>query len=262
MTSNDQEITNHKSVTDNDVILNAVDALLTSAGFNKDELNIALDAIKNAKAQSLVSKKQDNKFWLEKTLIYPDIDDCFIYKRATSVSGKWYLRIYDYKNNKPVVRSLKTTDKNKAIATARVMYMELKGKIDRNEKLQQITAAELIQKYDDTLKEKISPIPMSGGIDDFNTTLQAVSIADFINKDLKEKEKKLSNLPILISGGTNSFTGQLARQCEVKFNGITIGTHARKVISIYEKAPSLLTNEDLLKAVSKAKNLIKINLYG
>ena len=49
MTSNDQEITNHKSVTDNDVILNAVDALLTSAGFNKDELNIALDAIKNAK---------------------------------------------------------------------------------------------------------------------------------------------------------------------------------------------------------------------
>ena len=42
--------------------------------------------------------------------------------------------------------------------------MELKGKIDRNEKLQQITAAELIQKYDDSLKEKISPIPMSGGI--------------------------------------------------------------------------------------------------
>ena len=68
MTSNDQEITNHKSVTDNDVILNAVDALLTSAGFNKDELNIALDAIKNAKAQSLVSKKQDNKFWLEKDI--------------------------------------------------------------------------------------------------------------------------------------------------------------------------------------------------
>ena len=69
-------------------------------------------------------------------------------------------------------------------------------------------------------------------------------------------------MPILISGGTNSYTGQLARQCEVKFNGITIGTHARKVISIYEKAPSFITNEDLLKAVSKAKNLIKINLYG
>ena len=34
---NEPEITNHKSVTDNSVILNAVNALLTSAGFNKDE---------------------------------------------------------------------------------------------------------------------------------------------------------------------------------------------------------------------------------
>ena len=148
MQPNEPEITNHKPVTDNSVILNAVNALLTSAGFNKDELNVALDAIKNAKDQSLVDKKQENVFWLDKTFIYPDINYCFIYKRATSVSGKWYLRIYDEKNNKPVVRSLKTTDKNKAIATARVMYMELRGKIDRNEKLQQITAEELIQKYE------------------------------------------------------------------------------------------------------------------
>ncbi len=101
MTSNEPEITNHNSVTDNDVILNAVDALLTSAGFNKDELNIALDAIKNAKAQSLVSKKQDNKFWLEKTLIYPDIDDGFIYKRASchpflGLINKDYLDAYEH----------------------------------------------------------------------------------------------------------------------------------------------------------------------
>ena len=45
---NEPEITNHKPVTDNSVILNAVNALLSSAGFNKDELNIALDLIKNA----------------------------------------------------------------------------------------------------------------------------------------------------------------------------------------------------------------------
>ena len=74
------------------------------------------------------------------------------------------MRIYDEKNNKPVVRSLKTIDKNKAIATARVMYMEIKGKIDRNEKLIQITADELIVEYRKTLEQKISDIPMSGGI--------------------------------------------------------------------------------------------------
>ena len=46
--------------------------------------------------------------------------------------------------------------------------------------------------------------PMSGGRDDFNTTLQAVSIADIINKELKLKDKHFSKLPVLISGGTNT----------------------------------------------------------
>ncbi len=105
-------------------------------------------------------------------------------------------------------------------------------------------------------------IPMSGGIDDFNTTLQAVSIADFINKNLKEKEKKFKKLPVLISGGTNSLTGNLARQCSVDFNGITIGTHARKVISTYRQIPSEMNNEILIKAINSAKKLISLNLFG
>jgi len=50
-----------------------------------------------------------------------------------------YLRIYDYKNNKAVFCSLKTVDTNKPIATALVMYVELKEEIDRNEKLKQIS---------------------------------------------------------------------------------------------------------------------------
>ena len=115
---------------------------------------------------------------------------------------------------------------------------------------------------DDRLIIQADGIPMSGGTDDFNTTLQAVSIADFINKNLKRKERKFEKLPILISGGTNSFTGELARQCEVEFNGITIGTHARKVISIYKRNPLEIKNEDLLKAINKAKILISMNLLG
>ena len=42
---------------------------------------------------------------------------------------------------------------------------------------------------DDRLIIQADGIPMSGGTDDFNTTLQAVSIADFININLKSKEK-------------------------------------------------------------------------
>jgi ferredoxin len=114
---------------------------------------------------------------------------------------------------------------------------------------------------DDRLIIQADGIPMSGGTDDFNTTLQAVSIADFINKELKNKNKRFKNLPILISGGTNSFTGKLARQCDVIFNGITIGTHARKVISSKRAKPKDIELEDLLFAVNKAKGLIQLNLF-
>ena len=102
---------------------------------------------------------------------------------------------------------------------------------------------------------------MSGGKDDFNTTLQAVSIAEIINKRIKKKHESFKDLPILISGGTNSFTGNLARQMKVEFNGITIGTHARKVISNFKESPKEISNENLLKAVFKSKNLIYKNLY-
>ena len=126
--------------------------------------------------------------------------------------------------------------------------------IDRIQLAQNIASDRLIIQADG--------IPMSGGIDDFNTTLQAVSIADFIDKEIKKKDKKLRKLPVLISGGTNSFTGNLARKCNVPFNGITIGTHARKVINKYESKPNLMNNENLQKALKNAESLILGNLKG
>ena len=115
---------------------------------------------------------------------------------------------------------------------------------------------------DDRLIIQADGIPMSGGTDDYNTTLQAVSIADIINKQLKDKNPNFKRLPILISGGTNTFTGSLARQFGVSFNGITIGTHARKVISSFQAKPSKIDNENLKKAIAAAKQLIELNLFG
>ena len=115
---------------------------------------------------------------------------------------------------------------------------------------------------DDRLIIQADGIPMSGGKDDFNTTLQAISIADIINKELKTKSKQFRKLPILISGGTNSQTGNLARQCGVSFNGITIGTHARKVIAHQRSSPNLISKSNLDQAISSARQLISINLFG
>lgn len=73
-------------------------------------------------------------------------------------------------------------------------------------------------------------VPMSGGADDFNTTLQAIAIADVIQKDLKSKDKAFKSMPILLSGGTNGKTAEMARMCNVPYQGVSIGTHARKIV--------------------------------
>ncbi len=106
-------------------------------------------------------------------------------------------------------------------------------------------------------------IPISGSKNDFNSTLQAISIADIINKELKLKDRKFRKLPILISGGTNMHTGNLARQFKVPFSGIAIGTHARKIVK--EHLSSIVIGEEnvaLHHAVNAANELIENNLRG
>ena len=58
MTLKGVEIKNYNQVIDNFVILNEVDASLISECFKKEELNIGLDAIENAKSYILVKKKR------------------------------------------------------------------------------------------------------------------------------------------------------------------------------------------------------------
>ena len=143
--------------------VNALDSLLTTAGFDAGDLQIALEAIKQAKELSLNKKKDDNElqYYLDKTLVYED-RDAYIYRRATSKSGRWYLRIYDFKSGKPVIKSLKTIDKVQALTTARMLYIEIKGKMDRGERLKSISTMELVEKWELKLKSQISDIPHTG----------------------------------------------------------------------------------------------------
>lgn len=64
-------------------------------------------------------------------------------------------------------------------------------------------------------------VPMSGGDDDYKSTLQAVATAHLVQD---------FGTYILISGGTNSKTAELAEQCGVRFNGISAGSYARKIV--------------------------------
>ena len=89
--------------------------------------------------------------------------------------------------------------------------------------------------------------PMSGGKDDFHSTLQAVSTADLINQ---------ANLSVytILAGGTNSKSSELAKLCGVNINGVAIGSYARLIVK------DDINNNDINSAISKAKLLIENSL--
>ncbi len=96
--------------------------------------------------------------------------------------------------------------------------------------------------------------PMSGGKDDYNTTLQAVAIADIVQK---------SGLPvkILLSGGTNSKTGELARLCGLRVHGVSVGTNARNLVRSEINSPDFDHNPKIVAAaVDKARWLVEANM--
>ena len=141
--------------------LEALNTLLTHAGIDTENLYTAIEAIQEAKKEAETNSPRGNKFFKEKLHVYPD-EEAFIYKRGDSKTGIYYLRIYDDKGKKPIIKSLKTSDKAKALVKARMMFMEIKGKITRGERLKQITTGELIREYDKYLSKMITAIPRQG----------------------------------------------------------------------------------------------------
>lgn len=104
-------------------------------------------------------------------------------------------------------------------------------------------------------------VPMSGGSDDYNTTLQAIAIADVIQKGLKEVDRRYRELPILLSGGTNGKTGEMARICGVRYQGVSIGTHARKIVKPITSLPDMYSDAAAIReAVTVAEDLVVRNI--
>lgn len=94
-------------------------------------------------------------------------------------------------------------------------------------------------------------MPMSGCDDTFKTTLQAVAMAEIIQN---------VNLPVhvMISGGTNSKTAELAKLCGINYWGIAIGSWARKVVKPYINAADFWSNEEVQnKAIGEARKLVE-----
>ena len=147
---------------------------------------------------------------------------------------------------------------------------------NRIEKIKNISKDKLIIQADG--------IPMSGGENDYNTTLQAIACADVINKKFNMrkniKEKSISGgkasvsskkiyrasghklgIFILVSGGTNEKTKELANLTNVRVNGVSIGTYARDIIQQDIKKKNFLDDKDLIiSAYQIAKKLVDANI--
>ena len=97
-------------------------------------------------------------------------------------------------------------------------------------------------------------IAMSGNNDELGTTLQAIATAQLFQN---------AKLPayIMMSGGTNTKSTELAKNCGVNPHCIAIGSYARKIVKDFLKNDNLLNNKiELEKAVQIAKELINISL--
>ena len=94
----------------------------------------------------------------------------------------------------------------------------------------------------------------------YNQTLQTISTADIINKELNSKIPNAKRIPIILSGGTNSFTSKLAKQCGVPFNGISITSNYLKQNKEFE-----ISYKDIFNSKESLdeflKNLRKIFIF-
>lgn len=94
--------------------------------------------------------------------------------------------------------------------------------------------------------------PMSGSKDDYKTTLQAVATAELV------QDAKLPAY-LMLSGGTNSKTSELAKLCGIKYNGIAIGTFARKIVKKYIERDDFLRNQTIFNdALTIAQQLVSV----
>ena len=145
----------------NVALIDAARKLLESAGVDANDFDSALTALATARQQNPNKPSYKKKEFEDKTYVYDDVE-AFIFKRGQTKKGIWYFRIWDTKRQKAVLRSLKTTNKELALTTAKQLYRDISGKIERNERLKQINTFELCDMWDKFLQTQISDIPHMG----------------------------------------------------------------------------------------------------
>ena len=144
--------------TSQEALVTGLAALLQ--GVDPTDLLVALENIRAAK-EAVAPPEQNKSIYQEKENIYDD-ESAFIYRRGDTKSRGYYLRIYDEESKSPYIKGLRTTDRIRAISKARSIYQEIKGKVERGERIKSITSKELVDKFLASFNKKVTNIPNQG----------------------------------------------------------------------------------------------------
>lgn len=141
----------------------ALTALLEQAGLDAADLLSAITTLAAAKktASEKVVKEGEKKNVIDKEEVYPG-ESAIIYRRGDTKTNIYYFRTYDRRSKRQYVKSLETTDRVKALSKARLLFQEIRGKIEKNERIRSITTEELIEKHLKNLKPRITNVPHMG----------------------------------------------------------------------------------------------------
>lgn len=135
--------------------------LATAAGISPQDLQTALSAVAEARTELQASANTEKSVYQDRELVYDD-ETAFIFRRGTTKSRTYYIRIYDDQSRRPFVKSLRETDRVAALAKARVIYQEIKGKVARGERLKAIPNKELVRLYLEKIERKVTTVPQQG----------------------------------------------------------------------------------------------------
>ena len=134
-------------------------AIQNAYGLTEEQLSKLLEGVSQGK--QIVDEIQEPKLHKDKELIWDD-PSAYIYKRNNTKNKFWYYRHYDKATKQRYVKSLGTTDRIKAISAARIIYQEVKGKVEQGQKLKNIITKDLITLFLKREQLKISDIPKAG----------------------------------------------------------------------------------------------------
>ncbi|MBM3302543.1 MAG: hypothetical protein FJY85_21645, partial [Deltaproteobacteria bacterium] len=133
----------------------------SAAGVLPQDLQTALTAAADARRDLETSASESKAVYQDRELVYDD-ETAFIFRRGTTKSRTYYIRIFDSQSRRPFVKSLRETDRVAALAKARVIYQEIKGKVTRGERLKSVTNKELTRLYLEKIERKVTTIPQQG----------------------------------------------------------------------------------------------------